>query len=68
MKPMPPGYQATIPLPGTGPLGEPGERDPDAPCEGYQPGIPGHGDCESDGHYLCYTDPGCVHFRAKETP
>lgn len=35
-----------------GGLGAPGLRDPAAPCAEYAPG-PGHGDCETDGHYLC---------------
>lgn len=35
------------------PHGTPGVRDPDNPCEVYTPGIPGEGDCMSDGHYLC---------------
>lgn len=36
----------------SGGLGTPGLRDPGAPCAEYAPG-PGHGDCETDGHYLC---------------
>lgn len=36
-------------------VGDPGVRDPDAPCEHYEPGSPKgtpH-DCDGDGHYLC---------------
>lgn len=33
-------------------LGDPGVRDPDAPCDVFKPGRP-NGDCASDGHYLC---------------
>lgn len=36
----------------TGPVGVPGERDPDYPCAEFLPGKP-DGDCASDGHYLC---------------
>lgn len=49
-----------------------GVRDPEAPCEAYEPtknpdhlGLritaPGNGRCDSDGHYLCV---GCVHLSA----
>ena len=45
-------------------VGAVGIRDPEFPCEGYQPtespdllGLrvtaPGGGSCDSDGHYLC---------------
>lgn len=34
-------------------LGDPGVRDPDLPCREFEPGSPGSGECESDGHYLC---------------
>jgi hypothetical protein len=34
------------------PIGTPGVRDKDAPCQEFQPGIP-LGNCETDGHYLC---------------
>jgi hypothetical protein len=34
-------------------VGERWLRDPDAPCEAFEPGTPGSGDCETDGHYLC---------------
>ncbi len=46
-----------------GRLGAPGVRDPDAPCEGYDPSERKLGvlaDCETDGHYLCE---GCCHRR-----
>lgn len=43
------------------PVGIPGNRDPEAPCEVYMPikkqGILS-GDCETDGHYLCDK---CIH-------
>lgn len=40
------------------PDGKPGLRDVDAPCEHYEPvemarEAEGHGDCDTDGHYLC---------------
>jgi len=36
------------------PDGTPGVRDPDNPCEAFIPGTPHpHGDCNTDGHYLC---------------
>jgi hypothetical protein len=41
-----------------GSVGDPGVRDPDAPCSDYAPG-PGAGDCGGDGHHLCR---GCRHF------
>jgi DNA-directed RNA polymerase subunit RPC12/RpoP len=33
----------------------PGVRsiDQDDNCTAFEPGAPGHGDCESDGHYMC---------------
>jgi hypothetical protein len=38
------------------PVGIPGNRDPDFPCEAFEP-IPrdkyAWADCETDGHYLC---------------
>ena len=45
-------------------LGMPGVRDPEAPCEAFSPvgvafqqvkesELTGHGDCETDGHYMC---------------
>lgn len=33
-------------------VGMPGVRDPENPCEAFQPGKPG-GTCETDGHYIC---------------
>jgi hypothetical protein len=38
--------------------GEPGIRDVDAPCEEFEPGEPGRGDCQTDGHYMCSE---CIH-------
>lgn len=38
------------------PVGVPGYRDPDAPCEAYAPRwrqLGEWGDCKTDGHYLC---------------
>lgn len=38
------------------PIGLPLQRDPDAPCEYYEPHRKGTYDfqyCETDGHYLC---------------
>jgi hypothetical protein len=43
------------------PVGVPGNRDPDHPCESYAPRPRQTGDwhdCLSDGHYLCA---GCAH-------
>jgi len=31
----------------------------DAPCDVFTPGEPGHGECDTDGHYLCVE---CVHI------
>lgn len=54
------------PMPSPDPrFGQAGVRDPDAPCEAYDPtenagylGLTitakGDGDCNSDGHYLCH--------------
>ena len=39
------------------PVGTPGLRDRDAPCDGFEPGTP-NGDCDTDGHYLCDE---CIH-------
>ena len=40
-------------------VGQPALRDPDNPCEAFQPGKPiGFAECETDGHYLCWT---CKH-------
>lgn len=44
------------------PVGVPGNRDPEFPCESYSPRPikPGDwGNCEGDGHYLCHE---CCHF------
>jgi hypothetical protein len=30
-----------------------GVRDPDAPCAGFDPGVPTGTDCQTDGHHLC---------------
>lgn len=38
------------------PVGIPYQRDPDSPCDFYEPSKRGQwtfGDCETDGHYLC---------------
>lgn len=44
------------------PVGVPGNRDPESPCESYAP-RPAHmrdwGGCAGDGHYLCGE---CAHF------
>lgn len=34
-------------------LGTPGVRDFLAPCDAFNPGEPGQGNCSTDGHYLC---------------
>ncbi len=55
------------------PVGLPLQRDPDAPCEFYEPIYPlfkkkkelgqwRFGDCQGDGHYLCK---GCKHIEDK---
>ena len=33
-------------------FGQPGVRDPEFPCRGFEPGEPS-GDCKTDGHYMC---------------
>ena len=46
---------------GRKPVGIPGNRDPQAPCESYAPRKRKFGDwsgCMTDGHYLCR---GCAH-------
>lgn len=46
-------------------VGLPYNRDPEHPCEYYEPGPRGQyafDDCETDGHYLCKK---CIH-RVKE--
>lgn len=35
------------------PDGTPNVRSVSAPCEFFEPGSPGRGDCNGDGHYLC---------------
>lgn len=42
-------------------VGQPGVRDPECPCEEFEPGTPGgqRGTCLSDGHYMCLE---CVHL------
>lgn len=53
-------YMKVVPVPH--PHGIPYERDPDAPCEFYEPfkktGRWYFDDCETDGHYLCVK---CIH-------
>jgi hypothetical protein len=44
-------------------IGDPGVRDPDAPCSEFEPGDP-DGRCETDGHYMCRE---CVHGKFCET-
>lgn len=35
-------------------FGQPGVRDPDAPCDAFAPGTPeASGRCSTDGHYMC---------------
>jgi len=31
----------------------PGVRDPEYPCEAFNPGEPAGTECETDGHYIC---------------
>lgn len=48
------------------PVGVPGNRDPDAPCSGYEPvewKFPAWRDCQTDGHYLCGE---CCHRAPRE--
>lgn len=47
---------------GKKPTGVPGNRDPDHPCDAYEPRkreMGDWGDCLADGHYLCA---GCAHL------
>jgi hypothetical protein len=44
-------------------VGDPGVRDPDAPCAEFEPGEPA-GRCDTDGHYMCRE---CVHGHFCET-
>ena len=46
-------------------FGDAGVRDPDFICREFEPGTPGPGACESDGHYLCAE---CVHYVGDKTP
>lgn len=51
-------------------LGTPGVRDPDAPCEGFDPNkstrnLLLRGTCDTDGHYLCHE---CIHRAEPEEP
>ena len=49
------------------PVGVPGNRDPDYPCQAYNPRSPKWNDwgkCEGDGHYLCHK---CAHFIGAES-
>lgn len=49
-------YRRWAPDVGPKPVGVPGNRDPDAPCDGYAPRRWRPGDfqnCQTDGHYLC---------------
>ncbi len=48
------------------PVGVPGNRDPESPCEAYSPRARKAGDwgaCETDGHYLCQK---CCHRKPDE--
>ncbi len=47
------------------PTGIPGHRDPDYPCNGYNPSARFRLDwrCDGDGHYLCE---GCAHWRGRD--
>ncbi len=52
------------------PVGAPGIRDPEAPCDGFQPcgcaySDGGYSECESDGHYMCKK---CVHRKIEVKP
>lgn len=40
-------------------LGDPGVRDPTAPCARFEPGSARYGGCIGDGHYLCQE---CVYW------
>ena len=53
-----------LPVNGRTSFGDAGVRDPDNPCDFFEPvdnhdwlgmevRAPGGGDCQSDGHYLC---------------
>lgn len=51
-------------LHGVAKIGEPGIRDADSPCDVFDPGTPGGGDCDTDGHYMCSE---CRHISERET-
>lgn len=54
-KPPPPAWaELEASINGRTTFGMLGVRDPDAPCEGFTPGDPGAGRCDTDGHYLCW--------------
>lgn len=49
-------WLATIKATDTKPVGIPYQRDPEHPCNHYEPAKTGQwsfADCETDGHYLC---------------
>lgn len=49
-------YRRWASVEGMKPVGIPGNRDPQHPCEAYspRPQMDGDwGDCQTDGHYLC---------------
>lgn len=58
---LPPAWEALYRAVNSSParIGDPGVRDPEAPCEVFDP-LPegvypsGRGDCMGDGHYLCH--------------
>ena len=54
-------WKATFPPDKKAPVGAPYVRDPDYPCDCYEPGIckAGAWICQGDGHYLCSD---CRHF------
>ena len=45
-------------------VGVKGIRDPEFPCEQFNPGKP-NGNCDSDGHYMCLE---CSERKAEEEP
>lgn len=53
--PLPPAWEALRrAVNGIPTMGAVGVRDPDHVCEAFDgKGYDGHGDCDSDGHYLC---------------
>jgi len=40
-------------------FGMDGVRDPDARCDDFKNGHAGHGQCDTDGHYMCLE---CAHM------